>query len=118
MATPPTAEFDLTNIQGDILYAKKSPFISYFNDTYRRSGLPKKTETYILFTITNATKFRKDLSKLIPLIKTVAGVLVDRQAIEAHKKLGLPGLIPITGVNISFSHLGFTTVSGRLFFHR
>jgi len=91
MTTPPTPPLDLNNIQGDIL-----------------SGLPKKTETYIVFEITDAAKFRKDLNKLIPLIKTVAGVLKDRQDIDNHKKNKLPGLVQMTGVNISFSHLGFT----------
>ncbi|KAF8173681.1 peroxidase TAP [Pholiota molesta] len=86
----PTPPLDLNNIQGDIL-----------------SGLPKKTQFYIVFDIVNVAKFRKDLNKLIPLIKTVAGVLKDRQAIDDHKKKKLPGLVPLTGVNIAFSHLGF-----------
>ncbi|KAF8197128.1 hypothetical protein BJ912DRAFT_98447 [Pholiota molesta] len=93
MSTPaptPTPPLDLNNIQGDIL-----------------SGLPKKTQFYIVFDIVNVAKFRKDLNKLIPLIKTVAGVLKDRQAIDDHKKKKLPGLVPLTGVNIAFSHLGF-----------
>ncbi|KJA16590.1 hypothetical protein HYPSUDRAFT_147511 [Hypholoma sublateritium FD-334 SS-4] len=86
----PTTTLDFNNIQGDIL-----------------GGLPKRTETFFLFEIINATKFRKDLNKLIPLVKTVAGVLKDRKDIEDHRKKRLPGLLRLTGVNISFSHLGF-----------
>ncbi|KAF9560569.1 peroxidase TAP [Agrocybe pediades] len=88
MSVDPT--LDLTNVQGDIL-----------------SGLPKKTQTYIFFDITNVKKFRSDLRNFIPLIKTVAQVLKDRKAIDDHKKQKLPGLLPIVGVNIAFSHLGF-----------
>ncbi|KAF8952262.1 peroxidase TAP [Flammula alnicola] len=90
MTTPAPAPLDLNNIQGDIL-----------------SGLPKKTQFYVFFDITDVAKFRKDLNKFIPLIKTVAGVLKDRDDIADHKKKKLPGLIPLTGVNISFSHQGF-----------
>jgi Dyp-type peroxidase family len=91
MTTPaPAPTLDLNNIQGDIL-----------------SGLPKKTQDYIFFDILDVTKFRKDLVKFIPLIKTVAQVLVDRQAIDDHKKKKLPGLLTLVGVNISISHKGF-----------
>ncbi|KAF8151771.1 peroxidase TAP [Crassisporium funariophilum] len=90
MTTPPAAPLDLKNIQGDIL-----------------SGLPKKTQYYIFFDILDVTKFRSDLRKLVPIVKTVAQVLKDRKDIEDHKKQKLPGLIPLVGVNISFSHLGF-----------
>jgi len=75
-----------------------------------RSGLPKKTQLYIFFDIVDVTKFKQDLVSFIPLIKTVAGVLKDRQAIDDHKKKKLPGLITLVGVNISFSHKGFVKV--------
>ena len=75
-----------------------------------RSGLPKKTQLYIFFEIAHVEKFRKDLHCFIPLIKTVAGVLKDRQEIDDHKKKKLPGLIKLVGVNISFSHKGFVKV--------
>jgi len=75
-----------------------------------RSGLPKKTQLYIFFDIVNVAQFRKDLVHFIPLIKTVAQVLKDRKAIDDHKKKKLPGLIPLVGVNISFSHKGFVKV--------
>jgi hypothetical protein len=75
-----------------------------------RSGLPKKTQLYIFFEIVDVEKFRKDLVRFIPLIKTVAGVLKDRQAIDDHKKKKLPGLVKLVGVNISFSHKGFVKV--------
>ena len=75
-----------------------------------RSGLPKKKQLYIFFDIVDVKKFQQDLVRFIPLIKTVAGVLKDRQAIDDHKKKKLPGLIPLVGVNISFSHKGFVKV--------
>ncbi|PPR04666.1 hypothetical protein CVT24_011883 [Panaeolus cyanescens] len=87
---PAVDKLDLKNIQGDIL-----------------SGLPKKTEFYYFFNITDGPEFRKDLCDLVPLITTVDQVLKDRKRIDDHKKQKLPGLVPLTGVNISFSHLGF-----------
>ncbi|PPQ77835.1 hypothetical protein CVT25_015329 [Psilocybe cyanescens] len=90
MSTTPAPPLDLNNIQGDIL-----------------SGLPKKTQYYVFFDILDVKKFKADLSKFIPLIKTVAQVLKDRDAIADHKKKKLPGLVPLDGVNIAFSHTGF-----------
>ena len=75
-----------------------------------RSGLPKRTQFYIFFEIINATKFRQDLTCFIPLVRTVAGVLKDRKAIEDHKKKGHHGLLHLVGVNILFSHKGFVKV--------
>ncbi len=75
-----------------------------------RGGLPKRTETFFLFEIINSVKFKKDLNKLIPLVKTVASVLKDRNDIDHHKKRNLPGYLHMTGINISFSHLGFAKV--------
>ncbi|KDR71616.1 hypothetical protein GALMADRAFT_143869 [Galerina marginata CBS 339.88] len=94
-SAPTPVALKLENIQGDIL-----------------SGLPKKTETLYFFQITDAVKFREDLKKIIPLVKSVAQVLKDREEIEKHKRgHGLHGfrsiLIPLVGVNISFSHFGF-----------
>ena len=75
-----------------------------------RSGLPKKTQLYIFFDIANVNDFRHRLVSFIPQIKTVAGVLTDRKAIEEHKKNKVPGLLKLIGVNISFSHKGFVKV--------
>ncbi|TFK38402.1 hypothetical protein BDQ12DRAFT_651384 [Crucibulum laeve] len=94
MSTSPTDNLDLSNIQGDIL-----------------SGLPKKTQYYLFFQITDGTKFKKDLTKLIPLVKTVAQVLKDRETIKDHKEKGHKGLVPMVGVNIAFSHSGFTQLN-------
>ncbi|PFH47223.1 hypothetical protein AMATHDRAFT_68188 [Amanita thiersii Skay4041] len=82
---------DLSNIQGDIL-----------------GGLPKKTATNFFFQIVDAGQFRKQLSKLIPLITTVDQVQKDRDAIKDHKQKNgnQGGLIKVSGVNISFSHFG------------
>ncbi|KAF8742316.1 hypothetical protein AX14_005186 [Amanita brunnescens Koide BX004] len=83
---------DLDNIQGDIL-----------------GGLPKKTETKFFFQIVDVNNFRKQLQAVVPLVTTVAQVLKDRDAIDQHKKKPYPKpvLIPLWGVNISFSHSGF-----------
>ena len=56
--------------------------------------------------------FRKQLQEVIPLITTVAQVLKDRDAIDKHKQKPYPKpeLIPLGGVNISFSHSGFVKV--------
>ncbi|CAA7266771.1 unnamed protein product [Cyclocybe aegerita] len=89
-APPANPPLNLTNIQGDIL-----------------SGLPKKTQFYIFFDIKDVAKFRADLVKFVPIVKTVAQVLKDRDDIADHKRRGLPGLIPMVGVNIAFSHTGF-----------
>ncbi|GLB42844.1 putative peroxidase [Lyophyllum shimeji] len=90
---PAPTDLDLNNIQGDIL-----------------SGLPKKTQTYFFFQITDVKLFRSQLVKFIPLVKTVAGVLKDRKAIEDHKRKGDKTLITMVGVNIAFSHKGFVTI--------
>ena len=79
-------------------------------ECHYRSGLPKKTQLYIFFQIVDVTKFRADLARFVPLIKTVAGVLKDRDLIKKHKKKGHKTLIPLVGVNIAFSHLGFVKV--------
>ncbi|KAF8344609.1 hypothetical protein F5887DRAFT_1062028 [Amanita rubescens] len=90
--TQPPQPLNLDNIQGDIL-----------------GGLPKKTETKFFFQILNVPNFRKQLQKVIPLITTVTQVLKDQDAIDKHKKKPYPKpeLIPLWGVNISFSHFGF-----------
>ncbi|KAG6849423.1 hypothetical protein H0H93_008571 [Arthromyces matolae] len=92
-APTPVPALDLNNIQGDIL-----------------SGLPKKTQTYFFFQITNVNLFRSQLTKLVPIVKTTAQVLKDRKAIDDHKKSGGKGLIKIVGVNIAFSHKGFAVL--------
>jgi len=76
-----------------------------------RSGLPKKTQSYIFFQIVDVKKFKADLARFVPLVKTVAGVLEDRHLIKEHKKKGHKTLIPLVGVNIAFSHLGFVKVN-------
>lgn len=80
-----------------------------------RSGLPKKTETLYFFEIKDATKFRKDLTKFIPHIKTTTQVIADRRAIDDYKRTHgghqhQPQLITMVGVNIAFSHFGFKKV--------
>ncbi|KAF9466754.1 hypothetical protein BDZ94DRAFT_1280704 [Collybia nuda] len=87
---PTPSTLDLDNIQGDVL-----------------SGLPKKTQTYFFFQITDVKLFRSQLTQFVPLVKTTAQVLKDRKTIEDHKKKGDKTLIPMSSVNIAFSHKGF-----------
>ncbi|KAH6902597.1 peroxidase TAP [Coprinopsis sp. MPI-PUGE-AT-0042] len=87
---PTPGALDLKNIQGDIL-----------------QGLPKKTEYYYFFRILNAERFRVDLAKFAPHVKSAQEVIDDRKRIEDHKKKGKPGLVPVVGINVAFSHLGF-----------
>ena len=77
---------------------------------HHRSGLPKKTQTYFFFQITNVRLFRSQLVQLAPLIKTVAQVLKDRKAIDNHKKEDHKTLIRLVSVNVAFSHKGFKEV--------
>ncbi|KAG6902138.1 hypothetical protein C0995_003895 [Termitomyces sp. Mi166 len=93
MSQQPTPALNLDNIQGDIL-----------------SGLPKKTQTYFFFQITDVKLFRSQLSHLVPLIKTTSQVLKDRKAIQDHKKKGNKTLLTMVGVNIAFSHKGFAAI--------
>jgi len=66
------------------------------------------------FEITDKDKFRYDLRSFNPLVKSVAQVLADRKTIDEHKKKysgSKPPLLPLVGVNISFSHFGFKKVT-------
>lgn len=73
----------------------------------------------MFFQITNVQKFRSDLKSFVPLVKTAAGVLQDRQAISNHKKSGATGLLTMVGVNIAFSHHGFVQVCrARVLYHK
>ncbi|EIM91696.1 DyP-type peroxidase [Stereum hirsutum FP-91666 SS1] len=97
--TIPRASLDLTDIQGDIL-----------------SGLPKKTQTYVFFQITDANDFRIALSDLVPVITSTEQVLKHRKSIADNKKKAAehghapPLLDDIVGVNIAFSHTGLVTM--------
>lgn len=82
---------------------------------YSRSGLPKKTQTYVFFQITDANAFRRALSDLVPVITSTEQVLRHRQSITDNKKKAAdqghaPQLLDIVGVNIAFSHTGLVTV--------
>lgn len=75
-----------------------------------RSGLPKKTQTFIFFKINNGKRFLADLVKLVPLIKTVAQSLQDRDDIASHKRESKKGLFKLAGVNISLTSTGLHEV--------
>ena len=51
-----------------------------------------------------------DLVKLVPLIKTVAQSLQDRDDIARHKRENKIGLLKLAGVNISLTNTGLHEV--------
>ncbi|KAF7970552.1 hypothetical protein HWV62_23727 [Athelia sp. TMB] len=86
-------DLDFTNIQGDIL-----------------EGLPKKYESFIFFTISDAGLFRKALKDIVPLITTTAQALADQAAIQQHKRQHGQSVIKLVGTNIAFSVDGLNTL--------
>ena len=85
-------------------------------------GLPKRTQTFLFFSIDpNGVKnFPAKLQKLLPLITTAKDVQASRDAIENSKKAAKDNnttapILPITGVNISFTKKGLTQVRGFYF---
>ncbi|THH17068.1 dyp-type peroxidase [Bondarzewia mesenterica] len=98
MTTHTPAPLDLANVQGDIL-----------------SGLPKKTQTYVFFQITNSNAFRTALAHLVPLITSTKEVVGHRQSIADNKAAAArnshePPLLEIVGVNVAFSQIGLNTM--------
>jgi hypothetical protein len=77
-------------------------------------GFPKKVETFIFFRIADPKDFVDDLEDLIPLIKTVKGILKDRDDIKKHKDDKKPGLLEMVGVNIALTYTGLRAVSCSL----
>ncbi|KAJ8474877.1 dyp-type peroxidase [Pleurotus djamor] len=86
-----STQLDLSNIQGDIL-----------------GGLPKKTETYYFFQISDAHRFTTNIADLIPLITTSQQISKDREVIKEHKRQKKPGMVPMSAVNLAFSQVGLT----------
>lgn len=79
-------------------------------------GLPKKAQHYLLFQIDNdVAAFRKRLGLLVPHVTTTSQVQHDRTKIAAHKKAAAElgncaGLLPLSSINIAFSHAGLLKV--------
>jgi hypothetical protein len=73
-------------------------------------GLPKRAERFMFFKITEVPRFRKHLAELVPMITTMKQVLDDHGSIDDHKKTGAGTLIPLSGTNIAFSHVGLSKV--------
>ncbi|KAL4867192.1 hypothetical protein BDV12DRAFT_198402 [Aspergillus spectabilis] len=74
-------------------------------------GLPKEHELFCFFNITDEGRFRKHLKTLIPHITTANSAIQYHEKIREHKLevadgKAKAGLIPLTGVNISFSAKG------------
>lgn len=112
---------DLTNIQGDILYALPPlfiaavPYLTAYPRSSTRLNMPKMTQTYVFFQITNTHAFRTALSALVPIITSTDQVLGHHQAIAQNKQKAQsigqkPQLLDISSVNIAFSQTGLTTV--------
>ena len=81
-------------------------------------GLPKRTQTFLFFSINplSVKEFQAQLRKeFLTLITTAKKVKADRDAIEesqaAAKKLNTTApILPIAGVNISFTKKGLNQV--------
>ncbi|TFK60878.1 Dyp-type peroxidase [Pluteus cervinus] len=91
-------QFDLKNIQGDIL-----------------SGLPRNEQTNYYFTISDSTLFKQHMKEFIPSITTALNVKEDRKTIEDYKVKRQarllaghsdPKLIKNVSVNVAFSKFG------------
>ncbi|KAL6720877.1 dye-decolorizing heme-containing peroxidase [Lecanora helva] len=102
MATSAPKPLDFNNVQGDILLG----------------GLPKKTQTFLFFQIdaNRIQEFRKQLTKLVPLITSTAQVIKDRTKIGQNKQAAEDPktrsnlLVKLSGVNIAFSHTGLVQI--------
>ena len=83
----------------------------------RLGGLPKKTQTFLFFSINSqgVKDFQNRLKIFAPLITTVTDVFNDREKIkesqdDANKKNITAPDLPITGINISFTKKGLDLV--------
>lgn len=104
---------DVNNIQGDIMSVNPSN-LAYLADL-PSLGLPKQVERFSFYQITDVQRFRENLSKLVPMITTMKNVEEDRKRIDDNKAARgrnvTPPLLPISGINIAFSHIGLKKVS-------
>ncbi|TDL17953.1 Dyp-type peroxidase [Rickenella mellea] len=90
---PPAPGLNLDDIQGDVIL-----------------GIPKRVEWFLFFKIVNPADFKKHLKQLIPAITTTNDIIKARKAIDDHKKKGDPGLIKLSGINVSFSQKGLNAL--------
>lgn len=85
-------QLDLDNIQGDILL----------------DGLPKKTETFVFFSINDPTTFCQELRQVADEIAHTVHVADARSNIASNKG---DGTVSTVGANIAFSFQGLKRVS-------
>jgi hypothetical protein len=64
----------------------------------------------MFYYITDVGLFRKNLVELATTITTMKDVMNDMDAIQDVKRSGEDRLIPISGTNIAFSHIGLQKV--------
>lgn len=70
------------------------------------AGLPKKAEIFFFFQITDVTKFRSGLSKLIPHIASTTDVTQAREDIVKKKMADKNCSLNLNFLNISFAAKG------------
>lgn len=76
-----------------------------------RPRLPKKFETFYFFRITNPSRFKVHLSKLVDFITTADDAFKMRETVYRKKAAGtLQGLLKLSAVNVSFSSKGLAKV--------
>jgi hypothetical protein len=116
-----TPQFDIDNIQGDILYALLMIDLSVTHLYESSVGVPKKVEEYIFLQIVTekVDQFKKDLCDIIPFITTTRQAEAFQAAIgkskeDAGRNHGeanpVTPLIPVVGVTIGFSTFGLAKV--------
>lgn len=78
--------------------------------------LPKKFETFYFFRITNPTRFKDHLSKLVDFITTADDAFKMRETVYRKKAAGtLEGLLKLSAVNVSFSSKGLAKLGAEAF---
>lgn len=84
---------DKTNIQGGIW-----------------PRMPKEFESYLFYRITNANRFRYDLREFIDEITTGEQCEERLERIKSARENGRAAKIPLSGINVSFTHKGLQKV--------
>ncbi|KAJ9492880.1 hypothetical protein VN97_g387 [Penicillium thymicola] len=84
---------DKTNIQGGIW-----------------PRMPKEFESYLFYRITNANRFRYDLREFIDEITTGQQCEEKLEKIKSARENGRAAKIPMSGINVSFTHKGLQKV--------
>lgn len=91
---------DKTNIQGGIW-----------------PRMPKEFESYLFYRITNVKRFRYDLREFIDEITTGQQSEERLEKIKSARENGRAAKIPMSGINVAFTHKGLQKVCLALSVH-